>query len=169
MTLTRLREIVAAMRSEDGCACSPSEMSDAFLLLATLAGIGSEDVDLDGFVARALAAHGDAPEPWEATPEIVVWSAPGVDDEPGWEVGPDILAADGTMTASVAAHIAGAHPQAVLALVALVRRERAIAAAERALREALVMDGPRDEACGCENCADYGAAEDALRALGVEP
>ena len=34
MTPERLREIVAAMRSPEGCACSPSEMSDAFLMLA---------------------------------------------------------------------------------------------------------------------------------------
>lgn len=82
--------------------------------------------------------------------------------------GLDVWEREGTHDRN-AAHIAGVHPPAVLALVALVRRERAIAAAERALREVLVMDGPRDEACGCENCADYGAAEDALRALGVEP
>ena len=36
MTLARLAEIVAAMRSPEGCACSAAEMSTAFLLLASI-------------------------------------------------------------------------------------------------------------------------------------
>lgn len=64
MTLTRLREIVAALRADAGWFdITDAETRDAVLLLATLAGIGSEDVDLDGFVARALAA---TPGPWRA-------------------------------------------------------------------------------------------------------
>ncbi len=116
MTLTRLREIVTAMRSPEGCACGIAEMSDAFLLLADLAGIGREDADLDGFVVRAMAAtHG----PWTVVSAI--------DDDPHdtypvCDIDGEVVHAPGEQSASAtdAAHIAGASPDRVLALA--VRR-----------------------------------------------
>lgn len=55
---------------------------------------------------------------------------------------------------------------------ALARAEHAekVAAAERRLRERAVAVGGHDEGCGCDGCAEYGAAEEALAdALGVQP
>jgi hypothetical protein len=53
MTPARLAEIVAEMRSPDGCACSPAEMSAAFLMLA-------ERVERAEVEARNIAIVRDA-------------------------------------------------------------------------------------------------------------
>lgn len=176
MTPDRLREIVAAVRGGDPWPTNPTDMHAAFLVLADLAGIGQPDADLDGFEARAHDALRDSPEPWEANPEMRVYSAPGVNDELGWEIGPDILAADGTMTESVAQHIAGAHPAAVLTLVARCRRAEAQTAAAIRHRNAIRtmatyrdtpshMRGPLYDTAKKELDDSF----EAMRALGVEP
>lgn len=56
MTLTRMREIVAAMRSPEGWAGGIDEMNEAVFLLADIAGIDAPDVDIDAMTERALAA-----------------------------------------------------------------------------------------------------------------
>lgn len=169
MTLTRMREIVAEAR-RDTSTHGDVEMRDTLVLLATIAGIDAPDVDLNGFTERALAA---TPGPWALRTdesELLV-CVEQVGSHPRAHVA-------ATHQTEDAAHIVGAHPAAMLTLLARLRREIAIGKAERALREArdladaaaaLVSRTGHSHPDDARIFADHQAARDALRALGVEP
>lgn len=155
MTLTRLREIVAAVRGGDPWPANPTEMHESFLLLATIAGIDAPDVDIDAMAERALAAGGEAWE-WDPVLDGMIEADSG---------GAVAMIAHHASTRTItrtgqeynhahAAHIAGGHPAAMLTLLARLRRAEAI------------VVGARDAIDGACTASDYAAVR---RALGVEP